>query len=512
MARVFISYSHRPPDADLALDMYKRFNDAGHESFRAPESIQIGETWSDRIGEELKLCDYFVILLSEHSNNSDMVVEEVRVVKHLRESREDKRPVILPIRVKWPMNKLLNYDLGGYLNRIQQLPWESDADTDTVMAKMLSVIEKKEHLELEESDEEIEAAQENADVEIDDAVPLPNAPLELPGDKIQLSSSYYVARDGEREFIDQVLKPKALLRIKGPKQFGKTSLMSRIIKRAKENDHMVIPLSFKRLNVNNINQLDNLLIQLCILASRKLKLADKTEEYWSNQRLDPMLKCTYYFEEYLLDECDKPVLLVLEEADRLFEFSKVSDDFFYMLRDWYQQDEDTVWDNLKIVVSHSTEVKLAITDMNSSPFNVGVGWTLKAFTRSEVKFLIEEHGLTGVLNDAKTDQLMEMIGGHPFLIRKALYQLAKGETSFEEFMESAPKDDGPYRDHLRRVHWILSQHEELVSAMKKIVRQSERIDNEMLFYSLEAAGLVKGNWPDITTSFKLYEIYFKKRL
>jgi hypothetical protein len=86
----------------LAQQFYEGLKAAGHEAFMAGESIRLGENWSDRIDRELERCDYFLLLLSEKSATSEMVTEEVRRARQLRDLRSQHKPILLPIRVNFP--------------------------------------------------------------------------------------------------------------------------------------------------------------------------------------------------------------------------------------------------------------------------------------------------------------------------------------------------------------------------------------------------------------------------
>ena len=88
-SRIFISYRSRPPDSDLAQAFYQVLTTAGHEVFMAAASIQLGDNWSSRIDQALETCDYFVLLLSAQSAASEMVTEEVRRARELRDTRGD---------------------------------------------------------------------------------------------------------------------------------------------------------------------------------------------------------------------------------------------------------------------------------------------------------------------------------------------------------------------------------------------------------------------------------------
>ena len=218
-ARVFISYRSQPPDCELAEEFYQALKTEGHEVFMAAESIRLGDNWSQRIDRELEQCDYFLLLLSPKSATSEMVTEEVRRAKELRDTRELGKPGILPIRVDFPMTSPLNYDLRGYLNRIQQREWKSDEDTAQILREILAILGDREAPQPEPKTTETTT---EPLTEQPDAPPSPVAPPELPGGQVDLASLYYVERPPtEKNCYETVLKPGALIRIKAPRQMGK---------------------------------------------------------------------------------------------------------------------------------------------------------------------------------------------------------------------------------------------------------------------------------------------------
>jgi hypothetical protein len=107
---------------------YEQLSAAGHHVFMAGHSIRLGEGWPQRIDEELERCDYFLLLLSAKSATSEMVTEEVRRVRELRESHPESKPVILPVRLDFAMDAPVSYNLRGYLDSIQQRQWRTPDD------------------------------------------------------------------------------------------------------------------------------------------------------------------------------------------------------------------------------------------------------------------------------------------------------------------------------------------------------------------------------------------------
>jgi hypothetical protein len=504
MSKIFISYSFKEPDSQIASRLTEGLK-TEHEVFFASESIRLGDTWADEIDKALENCDYFLLLLSERSMHSEMVTEEVRRAKKLRETRDGNKPVIFPVRINLPFEQDINYDLAGYLNRIQQRLWKHDADTEDILEEIRKIIHEKQDTYIEHSIVIPKL--------VDTLVPLPNAPLELeiPEGKMRLQSEFYVEREGEKAFISQIAKPGSLLRIKAPRQFGKTSLLSRVLEFAIQRKFQVVSLSFQQFDEGDFSELNRLTRQICVFATKALKLPLKIDDYWKNDFMGIKMKCSSYFEDYLMKEVNGDVVFAIDEADRLFKYNEVSTDFFSMLRAWHENAlESQFLDKMHMVITHSVEVNLCMEDINQSPFcNVGTVMTLKEFTEGQVEALVRKHGLQW--DKDQVVKLMDIIGGYPFLVRKSLYEIASNNISFDELINRASSDDGPFGDHLRRHYAVLTRKPELLQEFRFILNNG-RANDLLSYYRLMAGGLVKGDSRNAIPSFKLYQIYFDKRL
>src|SRR5262249_28793685 len=152
--------------------------------------------------------------------------------------------------------------------------------------------------------------------------------------------------------------------------------------------------------------------------------------------------------------------LILDEVDRLFDRS-YRGDFFAAVRGWHNNRAmEESWEKLHLVLGHATDPALWIENLNESPFNVGDRLRLRAFTRDQVEDVNERHRKP--LGDPEEIAgLMELVGGHPYLVRQALYVLATELWPLSRLREEACKDTGPFGDHLRRHLWALSQSERL---------------------------------------------------
>ncbi len=224
-----------------------------------------------------------------------------------------------------------------------------------------------------------------------------------------------------------------------------------------------------------MSDLKDFLQWFCASVSWKLGLPERLEGNWS-RILGAKVNCTNYFERYILSEITSPLALGLDEVDLVFQHPEIAADFFGLLRAWHEEAKDKdLWKKLRLVVVHSTEVYIPM-NINQSPFNVGLSIELPEFQPEAVQELAQRHELRW--NRSQVEQLMQMVGGHPFLVRVALYHIARGEMALEQLLQIAPTEAGPYGDHLRRHWWNLKQHPELATAIKQAIPATRSIQLE----------------------------------
>jgi hypothetical protein len=295
---------------------------------------------------------------------------------------------------------------------------------------------------------------------------------------------------------------------------GKTSLMARILYQAREQGYRTVPLSFQHADTLVFTNLNELLQWFCARITRKLRLPYQVDDYWSDT-YGSKDNCTAYFEECLLSESDEPLVLGLDEVDRVFQYPTIADDFFGLLRAWYEEagygaSDSDLWEKLRLVVVHSTEVYIPL-DINQSPFNVGLPIELSEFAPEQVQDLTQRHGLNW--SATQVEQLMSIVGGHPYLVRVALYHIAQQEITLDRLLDTAATEAGLYGDHLRRHLWNLQQHPKLAEAFTKVVTTSKPVELEsMLAFKLHSLGLVQLQGNYVTPRFDLYRQYFCGKL
>jgi len=493
--KIFISTSHREPDFSLAKLFAKELERLGHKIFLAKESINIGEEWQSRLSQELDSVDYMILLLSKNSVRSEMVYWEVKKIKDRQNG--SNIPTILPIRVNLPYD--VNYDLSKQLENIHQLDWEEERDTPIIIEKISNSILKntpfgvsKKRLLLTHSKK-----------------PVPNAPLivEQPSGTVALDSRYYIERSDDQKCYNTLDSRYTLIRIKAPRQYGKTSLLARVILEAKEREYKIVSFNFQEdFDKSILNNLNGLLSCIYNITASRLEVEVKINEMLLKM-LTPKMIATTYMEE-ILSSIKNPFLLAIDEADRLFEFKDVSNEFFGLIRSWHEKSKsDPKWEKMKIILSHSTEPLLGTEDLNQSPFhNVGLGIELQPFRKEEMKTLALRHGIE--LKD-ELDTIMELIGGHPYLSRVVLYNMVEERISLRDIIQNAYTQKSIFLDHLKRYLWIINENQRLKNSIKEIIKGNSCKDDYSC-YTLEATGLIKNRLDRPEFSCKLYRDFFGK--
>ncbi|VXD17372.1 TIR protein [Planktothrix serta PCC 8927] len=507
-ARVFISDRSQEPDLSLAEKLYESLTKAKYQVFMAHKSLKVGDKWPQRLDEEINACDYFLVIFSPQSANSEMIMEEVRRAKELRDGRKNRKPVILPILVNCEMNSL-NHDLRGYLYGIQYLKWRSPDDTSPILQQILEkLLEQGDTTSLEATVEAlplIEPIQINPDTR-----PSPAAEPELPPGK---PTDIYIERPPiEQQCYDAILNPNtALIRIKAPQLMGKTKLMARILYRAREQNYRTVPLSFQLAEEKIFTDKDLFLRWFCGSISRQLRLPNKVADYWDDN-FTSNDNCTVYFEDYLLAQINCPLVLALDRVDRIFPHTPIASDFFALLRVWNENlNNSEIWKKLRLILVYSTEVYIDL-GFYQSPFNVGLPIELPDFNLDQVRALAKQCQLDW--DDSKLEPLIGIVGGHPYLLRLAFDRLAKNDMNLEQLLETAPTDKGIYGEHLRRLLWKLEQYPELTDAMRTVLATNNAVKLEkMQAFKLNSMGLVNLQGSNEgTVRCNLYRQYFTKTL
>lgn len=334
---------------------------------------------------------------------------------------------------------------------------------------------------------------------------------ELPEGQVPLDSLFYLERSPiESDCYQAILKPGSLIRLKASRRMGKSSLLARIINHGSNNNCAAVSLSFQLADTQLFQDLDRFLQWFCAYITLNLKLENKITDAWDDM-FGSKISCKIYFEEHILSALKTPLVLGLDDVDRLFQYPDLADNFFGLLRAWHEEAKNRdIWKKLRLIVVHSSEVYIPL-NVNQSPFNVGIPIELPLFDLQDVQVLGKMYDID--LSLEEREQFIDLVGGNPYLLRLGLYHICRKTLTLEELLTTDPyASSNIYRDHLQRQLWTLKQQNSgLLEALEKVVFSSEPIDIEVVQgIKLQSLGLVTFQGQKVAISCRLYRQYFQK--
>jgi serine/threonine protein kinase len=349
----------------------------------------------------------------------------------------------------------------------------------------------------------------------------PSLPSTISGNNSSIpttKTNIYIQRPPiEAKCYEEILYPGALIRIKAPHKMGKTLLLEKLLESSRNHGYRTAKIDLRLAEDRILENYEKFLKWLSVNISDCLEMEEKIDKYWG-ELFGLNKSCTRYIQNYLLSEIGHPVVLALDNFERLFEYPDIFSQFSLLLRGWYEAAKQgdrvgLIWKKFRLVIVHSTEV-LSNLDKNYSPFNVGMSIELPQFNLSQVEtFALEYQLLDEKVSREDLVKLIELVGGHPYFIKQAFTNLKNQPITMDEILELASTEEGIYCNYLREQLWSLEQNSLLKNAYKNVVMSDEpvRVNSEVGF-KLQSLGLVKLTLNNCLPSCRLYRLYFREHL
>ncbi len=470
------------PDEEILRLLEDELKKSGYKVF-IDRHLLVGMEWAREIEKRISQAEAVIPLLSQSSSASEMLAYEIQIA-HESAQKQNGKPRILPVRVNFSGS--LSESVSAIVSRLQYAEWKSPNDNSAVVKAVLdSLRNPHEHRS--------------------------SVKLEAVGGAVPLDSAFYIVRPTDEEFLSSISRQDSVVLIKGARQMGKTSLLARGLSEARKSGARVVLTDFQKLNATHLENINSLFLALAESIADQLEFDVVPEESWSERRGPSM-----NFDRFMRREILKRVPSLvwgMDEVDRLFSTSFASE-AFGLFRAWHNErslDPSGPWQKLTMAIAYATEAHLFITDINQSPFNVGTRLSLEDFNLEQVRELNRRYG--NPVNDGQElERFFDLLGGHPYLTRRGLHEMATHETSFDDFAAKASRDEGPFGDHLRRILVMLAQDQEICNVVRDVLagRNTGKADD---FYRLRSSGIVAGeSGHSMRLRCRLYETYLKLHL
>ncbi|MBT9311097.1 AAA-like domain-containing protein [Leptothoe kymatousa] len=307
-----------------------------------------------------------------------------------------------------------------------------------------------------------------------------------------------------------IMQPGSLLRIKGSKKMGKTELLHWLFDCPAIEKYYKPYLNFMGVSQDALDNVNMFLQWFCRKISEQLDINPTIVDTSWNPELGSNDNCTAYLERVIFPKLNAPLAIFLDNVDEVFPYAHTATDFFRLLRSWH--DDARIlpgWNNLRLIIVHSTDIYLDL-EVNHSPFNVGTCIELPDFSRNDVIELARRYNVA--LQTDQINQLMAIIGGHPYLVTIALSTLRNNpELTLTTFLATAHTPAGHYyNDFLRKIEALLMRHPTSVDLLRQILAADHPIlvDRDQGF-RLRSLGLLRWHGDKAEPRCHLYRLYFQ---
>jgi len=474
------------PDAQVLTWLEAQLRARGCRVF-IDRHMGVGVEWAVEIDRQIRGADFVIVLLSAAAVASEMIVHEVETA-HAASAAQPGKARLLPVRVAFadPLPPALRV----ILDKKQQFSWLGPQDN-------AGLIEQVHHVVLHPDE-------------------VPAAPVatrrEPEGGAVQIDSQFYVVRPVDDEVYQAIGRRDGVLLVKGPRQIGKTSLLSRALAHARGSGFRVALTDFQALDGTEIRSAKDFWLALGERIADQLGIEKLPHDTWRDA-LSPNRNFERYFRSEVLEKSDAPLLWAMDEADRIFP-CEFSGEVFGLFRTWYNAralEPAGPWRRLMLAIVYATEADLFIKDLNQSPFNIGTRFMLRGFTHEEVADLNRRYG--GPLrSNEETERFHRLTGGQPFLVRRGLREMADRQLGIAMLEAVAAQEDGPFGDQLKRVLVQVCRDASLTGVVRDLLG-GRPCGDANAFYILREIGVLAGDSPgDARWRCELYGRFLRRHL
>ncbi|MEM7713249.1 MAG: AAA-like domain-containing protein [Cyanobacteria bacterium P01_A01_bin.68] len=355
------------------------------------------------------------------------------------------------------------------------------------------------------------------------------------GASLPVDAPSYVRREADEVFY-QKLQAGKFCYVLNSRQMGKSSLRVQTMQRLQKEGTVCAAIDLTGIGkVSQQQWYGGIVYNL----SESCQLEDKFDfdwqEWWEKHQtvLSPVQCLGLFIEKVLLAKIPQPIVIFVDEIDKVLSQEFSADDFFGLIRFFQNQRVDNpIFQRLTFALLGVATPGDLIQNKTQTPFNIGEAIELHGFKFDEVEPLIdglrgkcdrEAHALWAYRSQVVMKEILDWTGGQPFLTQKLCKfmveesekdnSLSVKEVVKSRIIENWESQDDP--EHLRTIRdRILSSGQRagyLLELYQQIQQQGEVAAKKNLESSeLRLSGLVVQREGKLRVYNQVYQSIFNQ--